>query len=253
MKYTLITGASAGIGQVFAQQLAQSGHNLILVARRKDKLDALAKDLSEKHQVNIETLAVDLASPEGSENIAQQVLSADWSIEGLINNAGFGDRGAFIDLPLARQMQMIQLNVSSLVELTYRLLPNLQRQQAPYIINVASTAAFQAGPNMAIYYATKAFVLSFSEALHEELNSQGVMVSALCPGATETEFATEANMLDTKLFKAGAMTADAVVKQALRGKNRAIVITGWKNIFGVWMGKVSPRFVTRKLAGWLQA
>jgi short-subunit dehydrogenase len=213
----------------------------------------LAKYLSEKHGVKVETLAVDLASPEGSESVAQQILRAEWSIVGLVNNAGFGDRGAFIDLPLDRQMQMIQLNISTLVELTHRLLPNMQKQQAPYIINVASTAAFQAGPNMAIYYATKAFVLSFSEALHEELGGQGVMVSALCPGATKTEFAAEANMLDTRLFKAGAMTPEAVVKQALKQRNRAIVITGWKNIFGVWMGKISPRFVTRKLAGWLQA
>jgi hypothetical protein len=106
---------------------------------------------------------------------------------------------------------------------------------------------------MAIYYATKAFVLSFSEALHEELKNDNIYVSTLCPGATETEFAQEANMTNTKLFKAGAMTAEDVVKQSLKKKKKAIVITGWKNIFGVWSGKLSPRCVTRKLAGWLQA
>ncbi|KZZ46320.1 short-chain dehydrogenase, partial [Oleiphilus sp. HI0085] len=174
-------------------------------------------------------------------------------LNGLINNAGFGDRGAFTELSLDRQLQMIQLNVTSLVDLTHRLIPKLSQQSNSFIINVASTAAFQAGPNMAIYYATKAFVLSFSEALYEELKGQGIAVSTLCPGATASEFASEANMTNTKLFKAGAMTAEAVVRKSLKKKDRAIVITGWKNIFGVWSGKLSPRSVTRKLAGWLQA
>lgn len=253
MNYTLITGASAGIGEVFAKELAQAGNNLILVARRKDKLDNLAQELAAQYGVKVETIAVDLAAPKGSLAIVEQLESSSWSINGLINNAGFGDRGGFVDLPLERQLQMIQLNVSTLVELTHRLLPSISKQQNPYIINVASTAAFQAGPNMAIYYATKAFVLSFSEALHEELKGQGIAVSALCPGATLSEFASEANMTDTKLFKAGAMTAEAVVKKSLRQKDRAIVITGWKNILSVWSGKVSPRSVTRKIAGWLQA
>jgi len=253
MNYTLITGASAGIGEVFAKQLAQQGNNLILTARRKDKLDALASELSSKYQVKVETLAADLATPTGSAEIEKQVSHAGWKVNGLINNAGFGDRGDFTELSLERQLQMIQLNVTTLVELTHRLLPNIRQQKQAFIINVASTAAFQAGPKMAIYYATKAFVLSFSEALHEELKDQNIMVSALCPGATASEFATEANMTDTKLFKAGAMTPENVVKKALKKKNKAIVITGWKNVFGVWSGKLSPRFVTRKLAGWLQA
>jgi len=253
MNYTLITGASAGIGEVFAKQLAEQGNNLILTARRKDKLDALAKTLSDTYNVKVETLAADLSTSEGASQIEQQVSQAGWKLNGLINNAGFGDRGAFITLPLERQLQMIQLNVTTLVELTYRLLPNIKQNDNAFIINVASTAAFQAGPNMAVYYATKAFVLSFSEALHEELKNDDISVSALCPGATASEFATAANMTDTKLFKAGAMTADAVVKKSLRKKHKAIVITGGKNIFGVWSGKLSPRSVNRKLAGWLQA
>lgn len=253
MNYTLITGASAGIGEVFAKQLAKEGNNLILVARRKDKLDLLAEQLTSSHGVHVQTLAVDLSVAGSGSSLANQISDANWAIKGLINNAGFGDRGAFADLPLARQLNMIQLNVNSLVELTYCLLPGILKQQNGYIINVASTAAFQAGPNMAIYYATKAFVLSFSEALHEELRSKGVSVSALCPGATLSEFASEAHMTDSKLFKAGAMTAEAVVKKALKRKKRAIVITGGKNKMMVWSGKVSPRFMTRKVAGWLQA
>ncbi|MFT7184984.1 MAG: short-subunit dehydrogenase [Pseudohongiellaceae bacterium] len=253
MEYTLITGASAGIGQVFALQLAQQGNNLILTARRKDRLDALAKELSATYNVTVETLAADLSTSEGASLIYQQVSQAGWKINGLINNAGFGDRGTFMELTLERQLQMIQLNVTTLVELTYRLLPNIKQNSNAFIINVASTAAFQAGPKMAVYYATKAFVLSFSEALHEELKSDSIYVSALCPGATVSEFSTEANMTNTKIFKAGAMSAEAVVKKSLRNKHKAIVITGPKNIFGVWSAKLSPRSVNRKLAGWLQA
>jgi short-subunit dehydrogenase len=253
MNYTLITGASAGIGEVFAKQLAQEGHNLILTARRKDKLEQLAQSLQQTYTIKVETISADLSDQDGSRILADTILENGWQVNGLINNAGFGDRGAFEELGLDRQLQMIQVNITSLVELTHRLLPVIRKQSQAYIINVASTAAFQAGPNMAIYYATKAFVLSFTEALHEELKSAGISVSALCPGPTISEFAQEANMMDTKLFKSGPMTAEAVVKHALRKKNRAIVITGWKNIFGVWSGKLSPRCVTRKLAGWLQA
>ena len=158
MNYTLITGASAGIGEVFAKQLAQQGNNLILTARRKDKLDALAQELSSTYKIQVETLAADLSTSEGALQIEQKVSQAGWKINGLINNAGFGDRGEFTTLPLDRQLQMIQLNVTTLVELTYRLLPNIKQNKYAFIINVASTAAFQAGPKMAVYYATKAFV-----------------------------------------------------------------------------------------------
>ena len=253
MNYVLITGASAGIGEVFAKQLAQQGSNLILTARRKDKLDALAQQLSSLYNIKVETLAADLATPQGASEIQKKVAKAGWNISGLINNAGFGERGAFTELSLERQLQMIQLNVTTLVDLTHRLLPNIEQQQKPFIINVASTAAFQAGPNMAIYYATKAFVLSFSEALHEELQHKSIAVSALCPGPTSSEFASEANLADSKLFKAGAMTPESVVKKALQKKDQAIVITGCRNIFTVWSAKLSPRSVNRKLAGWLQA
>ena len=253
MSYVLITGASAGIGSVFAKQLAEQGHDLVLTARRKEKLDALANELINQYKIKVETVSSDLASAEGSEHLAQYILDNKLQIPGLINNAGFGDRGSFSDLALERQLQMIQLNVTSLVALTHRLLPELRQQKEAFIINVASTAAFQAGPNMAIYYATKAFVLSFSEALHEELKKDHIAVSTLCPGATQSEFAQEANMSDTKLFKAGAMTAEDVVRKSLKNQRKAIVITGWRNIFGVWSGKLSPRSITRKLAGWLQA
>lgn len=253
MSYTVITGASAGIGTEFARQLAQTGHDLILVARRKDKLEQLANELRESNGVEVSCFTIDLADPTGSEKLTDEICKANLSVNGLINNAGFGDRGAFIDLPQERQMQMIQLNVNTLVELTHRLLPMMLTQDNPYIINVASTAAFQAGPNMAVYYATKAFVLSFTEALHEELRPKGVTVSALCPGPTLSEFAEEANISDSNLFKAGAMTSAEVVKQALANKDSAIVVAGWQNRLSVRLSKFSPRFLTRKVAGWLQA
>ncbi|KZY40792.1 short-chain dehydrogenase [Oleiphilus sp. HI0050] len=253
MNYILITGASAGIGEVFAEQLAAQGHNLILTARREERLQALASKLESQYKISTQIITADLSDSNGAETLASKIINEGWALNGLINNAGFGDRGAFTELSLDRQLQMIQLNVTSLVDLTHRLIPKLSQQSNSFIINVASTAAFQAGPNMAIYYATKAFVLSFSEALYEELKGQGIAVSTLCPGATASEFASEANMTNTKLFKAGAMTAEAVVRKSLKKKDRAIVITGWKNIFGVWSGKLSPRSVTRKLAGWLQA
>ena len=252
MKYVVITGASAGIGQEFAKQLAQAGENLILVARREQRLQQIAAELSAQYQVGVETVALDLAQPGAGEALAEKVRAEGWQLKGLINNAGFGDRGKFMDIPLDRQLNMIQVNVTVLVDLTHRLLPALQQEKDAFIINVASTASFQAGPNMAIYYATKAFVLAFSEALHEELRNR-VAVSALCPGATETEFAREANMTDTLLFKAGTMTSEAVVRKALNNRRRAIVIPGFKNWFVALMAKLSPRAITRKMAGVLQA
>ena len=252
MRYVLVTGASAGIGEEFAKQLAQQGENLILVARREDRLQALAEQLRSAHGVSVQIVASDLSLPEAPERLAARVMQEGWELNGLINNAGFGDRGRFTELSLERQMSMIQVNVTALVELTHRLLPLLQVQQDAFVINVASTASFQSGPNMAIYYATKAFVLSFSEALHEELSGR-VRVSALCPGATESEFAKEANMTDTILFKAGTMTSEAVVRKALKQRRRAIVIPGFKNWFGALLAKLSPRAISRKMAGALQA
>ncbi len=252
MSYVVITGASAGIGEGFARALAAEKQNLILVARREERLNSLAAELKQ-HGIEAIVLKADLADPAGADALARQISDGGWALSGLINNAGFGDRGAFADLGLERQLSMIQVNITSLVSLSWQLLPALRKQPGSFVINVASTAAFQAGPNMAIYYATKAFVLSFSEALHEELKGSGVAVSTLCPGATDSEFAQEAHMTDTKLFKAGTMTVETVVKTSLAQRRKAIVIPGLRNRLMVWSGKLSPRAVTRQLAGWLQA
>jgi len=253
MKAILITGASAGIGEEFARQLATQGHNLVLAARRLDRLETLASELRQRHNLEVVCIASDLALAGASEKLVADMATHNVELTGLINNAGFGDRGDFFDLPLQRQLDMIQVNVTALVDLTWRLVPQLKAARDAFLINVASTAAFQAGPNMSIYYASKAFVLSFSEGLHEELKKEGVAVSALCPGATASEFAQEANMTNTLLFKAGTMTTEAVVSKALAGRHRAIVIPGLKNLLMVWLGKLSPRMITRRLAGLLQA
>jgi len=253
MKAVLITGASAGIGEEFARQLATQGHNLVLAARRLDRLETLASELRQRHNLEVVCIASDLAQVGASEKLVADMATHNVELTGLINNAGFGDRGDFFDLPLQRQLDMIQVNVTALVDLTWRLVPQLKAARDAFLINVASTAAFQAGPNMSIYYASKAFVLSFSEGLHEELKKEGVAVSALCPGATASEFAQEANMTNTLLFKAGTMTTEAVVSKALAGRHRAIVIPGLKNLLMVWLGKLSPRMITRRLAGLLQA
>ncbi len=252
LRAVLVTGASAGIGEEFARQLAVAGHHLVLVARRLDRLETLASELKGRHNIQVECIASDLAKANAAEQLVAELEARKVQVTGLINNAGFGDRGSVQGLPLQRQLDMIQVNVTSLVDLTWRLLPGLKSVPNSFIINVASTAAFQAGPNMAVYYASKAFVLSFSEALHEEVKADGVAVSALCPGATDSEFASEANMTDTVLFKAGTMSAEAVVRKALDARRRAIVIPGLKNLLMIWMGKFSPRLVTRRLAGWLQ-
>lgn len=253
MSYVVITGASAGIGEQFAKALAAEKQNLILVARREERLNAMAEKLKGQFGIEVEVIAADLAAPSGVDALAKQINDQQWPLSGLINNAGFGDRGAFSELGLERQLSMIQLNVTSLVSLTWQLLPKLRQQSGSFVINVASMAAFQAGPNMAIYYATKAFVLSFSEALHEELRDSGVAVSTLCPGATDSEFAQEAHVTDTRLFKGGTMTAEAVVRKSLAKRRKAIVIPGLRNLLMNWSGKLSPRFITRRLAGWLQA
>jgi len=252
MSFILITGASSGIGEAFAQRLAAQGHALILVARREAQLRALANQLHTEYQVTVEVIIADLTESNACQMIEQTLIAQQWTLNGLINNAGFGDKGAFTALPLSRQLGMIQLNVTALVELTYRVLPHFQTTSTPFIINVASIAGFLAGPNMAVYYATKAFVLSFSEALTEELKPQGIDVSALCPGATQSEFAAVANLTDSKLFASVSMTSQEVAKQSLAQKHKAIVVTGLRNRITLWLMKFSSRALNRKMAARLQ-
>lgn len=253
MSFVLVTGASSGIGEVFARQLAAEKQNLILVARREDKLQALASELATQHGIKAEVIASDLSTRGGAETLADTIIERGFSLSGLINNAGFGDRGKFDDLALERQQNMIQVNIASLVSLTWKLVPLLKKHPGSFIINVASIASFQAGPYMAVYYATKAFVLSFSESIREELRSDRISVSALCPGPTDSEFAQHAHMDGTPLFRSGVvMTTEAVVRQALASRRKAIVIPGLRNLLLIWSSKFAPRWLSRRVAGRLQ-
>ena len=245
-KVALITGASAGLGVEFARQLSASGHRLVLVARRKDRLDELAKGLG-----NARAVALDLSKKGAAAKLMADVAAAGETVELLVNNAGFGLIGRFAELDPDRLRQMIDLNCGVLTELCRAVAPAMIARKSGAILNVASTAAFQPGPKMAVYFATKAFVLSLSEALHEELKPHGIRVSCLCPGPTRTEFGDVAGFGGNGLFDRVAMEAGEVVRAGLAGldKNKAVVVTGWLNKLGAASTRFAPRSVVRKIAG----
>jgi short-subunit dehydrogenase len=246
---TLVTGASAGLGVEFARQCRARGDALVLVARRKDRLEALAAELGGAHAI-----AADLATPGAAASLFGEVAALGLEVETLINNAGFGLVGRFAELDGERQLEMIDLNVRSLTELCRLVLPAMLARGSGGILNVASTAAFQAGPYSAVYYASKAYVLSLSEALHEEAKGRGVHVSALCPGPTATEFFAVAGSPDGRLAKM-ATDPKAVVAAGLQGlaKNKAIVIPGRGNRAGAFMSRLLPRSTMRGIVAKLKA
>jgi short-subunit dehydrogenase len=254
MTTALITGASAGLGEGFARALAAEGSDLILTARRVDRLEALAGELRVAHGITVHVFAADLATPDGPARLMADIAAARLSIDVLINNAGFGARGGVAELDGALQLGMIDLNCRALVALAHAVLPQMIARGSGGILNLASVASFQPGPWMAVYYASKAFVLSFSEALHEEVKGQGVRVSALCPGPTKTEFADVAGMGDTALFERFASDAGAVVRDGLVGlrANRAVKVSGIVNRALSEGVRFTPRFLARRLAGSLQ-
>ena len=247
---TIVTGASAGIGEEFARQLARRGDRLLLVARRLDRLEVLAAELEEEYGVGIDVQSVDLADTEQIADFVESLCEARRPIELLVNNAGFGLRGAFLDLSLEQQLAMVDLNIKAVLRLCH----GLRRLYHPgtAIINVASMAAFQAGPYMATYYATKAFMLSFSEALHEELKTEGVSVQALCPGPTDSDFGEVAGLGDLTIWKYGRMSARKVVRASLNNEEDPIVIPGLSNRLLGQANKVIPRFVSRRIAALMQ-
>lgn len=248
-KVALITGASAGLGVEFARQLAKRGQRLVLAARRKDRLEALAAEVG-----NARVVAIDLSAPGAAASLVADCDSAGEQIDLLVNNAGFGLRGPFTKLDAARQREMIDLNVGTLTDLCRLIAPRMIERRSGGILNVASTAAFQPGPKMAVYFATKAYVLSFTEALHEELKPHGVKVSALCPGPTRTEFGEVAGFGEDSRFDKIAMSADEVVRIGLDGleRNQAVVITGALNKAGAWGTRFLPRSAVRRIAGALK-
>lgn len=250
----LVTGASAGLGVHFAEALAKDGHELILVARRSDRIAALAERLTAEHGVRAHAIAGDLALPDAPGKLFAEIGRRGLTVDILVNNAGFGTRGDFAGAHGPRQAEMIDLNCRALVELCHLALPGMLARKSGGILNVASTAAFQPGPWMAVYYATKAFVLSFSEALHEEVKDRGVRVSALCPGPTRTEFAEVADMADSDLFKRFASGPEAVVADGLAAlkANRAVKVSGAMNAVMAGSIRFAPRGLARRIAGSLQ-
>lgn len=241
----LITGASAGLGEEFARQLAAKGQRLVLVARRKERLDELAA----KHG-NARAVELDLSRPGAAGELMADIIRHGETVDLLINNAGFGLSGCFAELDAERQREMIDLNCGALMELAQAVLPAMIERKRGGILNVASTAAFQPGPGMAVYFATKAFVLSFSEALHDEVKPHGVRVSCLCPGPTRTEFRSVSGF-DPK-GRLGKISADAesVVRAGLKGleHNRAVVVPGLSNKFISQVNRIVPRALMRRAA-----
>jgi len=245
-KVALVTGASAGLGVEFARQLSERGHRLVLAARRKERLEELARELGKARAV-----AIDLSKKDSAARLLADLKANGETVDLLVNNAGFGLIGRFAELDAKRERQMIDLNIGTLTDLCRAVAPQMIARKSGAILNVASTAAFQPGPKMAVYFATKAFVLSLTEALHEELKPHGVNVTCLCPGPTRTEFGDVAGFGGNGMFDKVAMESPKVVKAGLEGleKNKAIVIPGVINKVGALSGRFAPRSVVRKIAG----
>ena len=242
----VVTGASAGLGVEFARQLSKRGHRLVLAARRQDRLEELAKELA-----NARAVAIDLSKKDSATKLLADVTANGEVIDLLVNNAGFGLIGRFAELDAKRERQMIDLNVGTLTDLCRAVAPQMIERKSGGILNVASTAAFQPGPKMAVYFATKAFVLSLSEAIHEELKPHGIKVSCLCPGPTHTEFGEVAGFKGSRLFDRIAMNSADVVRIGLHGldKNRAVVVAGLINKLVALSNRFAPRPLARKIAG----
>jgi short-subunit dehydrogenase len=249
MNTTLITGASSGIGEAFARKLAARGRNVFLVSRSEEKLVTLCNELGRINSIRAQYLAVDLSLPESPARLFEESVKRGLDIDMLVNNAGFGSFGDFTKQELARELNMIDLNVKSLVDLTYRFMRPMRERRQGTIINVASTAGFQPVPFMATYAATKAFVLSFSEALWEENRPHGVHVMALCPGVTETNFFEAAR--GTKPPARVAQSPDDVVETALRGLShrRSHIVSGWTNFMMTEAERLVPRSLIVRAAG----
>lgn len=254
MKTTVVvTGASAGIGRALAREFASAGYDLLLVARSESALEELAGDLSEEFGIAASAISMDLATPGAARRLFDAVQEMDLEIDYLVNNAGFGQLGAFTETDLEMQINMIQLNVTALTELSWLFLQPMIERGRGGLLNVASTAAFQPGPLMAVYYATKAYVLSFTDALANELAESGVTVTTLCPGPTKTEFQDRADMEDSPLMKSFfVMSSESVAKAGFDGlmEGERRVVPGVMNKLGAFSTRLAPRnllaAITRK-------
>jgi uncharacterized protein len=246
----LITGASGGIGEELARLLAAAHIDVVLVARSADKLSALAVELVRAHGIQAHVLAQDLSLPSAPEAIVRDLAARGLAIDILINNAGFGTYGLFAETPADEEARLIQVNITALTLLTKLLLPPMLKRRHGRIMNVASTAAFQPGPLMAVYYASKAYVLSFSEALSNETAGTGVTVTCLCPGPTGTGFQERAQMKESQLFSTLGVASAADVARAgfdAMMAGQAIVVPGLVNKVGAQLPRVAPRAIVRRM------
>ncbi len=245
-KTALVTGASAGIGRELAKEFAKADYNLVLVARTKDKLEQLAQEIKETNDVDILVLQKDLLAKDSPQEIYDDLKEQGIRVDCLVNNAGFGNYGEFAKADIKKEIASIQLNIVALTELTWLFMQDMLELNQAEILNVASTAAFFSGPYMAVYYATKNYVLAFGEALSEELKGTGITISTLCPGPTYSDFQATANMENSKLVKGKKMMTSAeVAKIGFKGlkAKKAIVVPGLMNKIQI----LAPRFLPRRL------
>lgn len=249
----MVTGASSGLGREFARLAAADGHDVVLVARRRERLQELAAALTAAHGVRAVVVAADLAEHAAAQAIMEQVEAAGLAVDILINNAGFGSHCPFAQAGLARETEMVDVNVRAVVELTRRVLPGMLGRKSGHILNVASVASFVPGPYMATYYASKAFVLSFSEALAAELRGTGVTVTASCPGPTATEFGSVARSDRTNLFRARAADAATVARHGYRAmlRGKVVAVPGFANKLTTLLVRVGSRAAVRRVAAWI--
>ncbi|HMS34757.1 MAG TPA: SDR family oxidoreductase [Ignavibacteria bacterium] len=248
----LITGATTGIGYELAKLFAKDKYELIIIARNETRLSETASSLIKDYNVKVKFIPKDLSKTDSAKEIFAELKNENISVDMLVNNAGFGDQGAFAESELSNDLDMIHLNITSLVILNRLFLDDMLKKNSGRIMNVASTAAFQPGPFMAMYYATKAFVLSFSEAVAEELSGTDVTVSCLCPGPTETEFQNRAGIKETKMMSGKRFTVMTAAEVALTGykemmKGKKIIIPGFANKAGTFFVKILPRKIISKV------
>lgn len=248
-KSILITGASSGIGLSFAQLLAKQGSNLILVARNQEQLEQIASGLSKKHGIEAYVIAADLAEPGAAQRIFAQTQKKNLSVDILINNAGFGKWGDFLQFDTATYSSMLQLNIITLTELCHLYLPHMLAKKEGGIINVSSTGGLLPVPYTAVYSASKAYVLTLSEALYGEYSKQGITVLALCPGGTKTNFSAVAD--STVDMERSLASPDTVAQDALDAflKRKSYVVSGWGNYFNILLTRFLPRKTTISLVG----
>lgn len=248
-RYALVTGASRGLGRCFARALAERKHNLVLVARSGAKLEALASELQTAHGVQVQSISLDLALPGAGQRLADELAARKLDIELLVNNAGFGDQGRFLDLPLARQLEAINLQNATVIELAHRLAPAMIEQGQGGIITISSMAGFQPIPFAAVYSATKAFLTTFSLALEAEVARFGVRVVTVCPGRLRVSPEDAENSGERKKFPGGEQTHEHVVSEALRAFDRGggLVIPGAINKFAAFAERFIPRSKVARL------